>query len=239
MWTAFSWSLQSCRRGTFLRVYVCVCVCVVVLYISYHVHWSEINAYITSGLHSGIAAGRVFWDVTPFRQQIAYVSRDRIFFTVIERVLKHICPIITFGERFCCYFFVSLFKSLLSLIPFSHAWFSFFLPFSSKISLCFLCWSCLCYLCYFMIASLSLLPYFLNDYISVITWELSVTKLSVCSSYGCVMAMSSALRSEISLTFLLVREKVTGVLPLFLVHEFDEKVGILRSSWLIVANEFQ
>ena len=35
--------------------------------------------------------------------------------------------------------------------------------------------------------------------------------------------MSSGMRSEISLTFLLVREKVTGVLTLFLVHEFDEK----------------
>jgi hypothetical protein len=59
--------------------------------------------------------------VTPFRQQIAHVSRDRIFFAVIERVLKHVCPIITFVEGFCCYFFVSLFNSLLSLIPFAHA----------------------------------------------------------------------------------------------------------------------
>jgi len=139
------------------------------LYISHHVHWSEINACITSGFHCGIAEGRVFWEVTPFRQQITYVPRDRVFFTVIERVLKLACPIITFGEGFSCCFFVSLFHSLLSLIPFAHAWFSFFLHFSSKISLFFLCWSCLYYLCYFVIADLSSLPYFLNDSISVTT----------------------------------------------------------------------
>lgn len=204
------------------------------LYISYHVHWSEINAYITSGFHSGIAEGRLFWDVTPFRQQIAYVSRDRIFFTVIERVLKHVCPMVNFGEKFCCYFFVSLFNSLLSLIPFARALFSFFI--SSKISLFFSlfimsvlllvfrdCWS------FFSPVPLKWLHF--RHYVGTVSYE-------AISKQFFQLAMSSALRSEISLTFLLVTEQVTGVL-LFLLHGFHEKVDIHWSSWLIVANELQ
>jgi len=51
-------------------VHVCVCVCVLwMLYISYHVHWSEINVCNPSGFQSCIAEVPVFWDVTPFRQK--------------------------------------------------------------------------------------------------------------------------------------------------------------------------
>jgi len=115
--------------------------------------------------------------------------------------------------------------------------FLFFLPFSSKMYLFFLCLSRLCYLCYFVIANTSFLPYILNDCITVSTYELSVTKLPLCSVYSCVLAMSSALRSEIYLTFLILREQITGVLPFILRVWWKSRCTLV--IWLIVANELQ
>ena len=89
--------------------------------------------------------------MTPFRQQTAYVAKGRIVFTFTERVLKHvytyiytyiyiyICPIITFGEGFCCLslflYLTVYFHSFLSLML---DFLSFFLSFSCKIYLSFL-----------------------------------------------------------------------------------------------------
>jgi hypothetical protein len=98
------------------------------LYISFHVHWSEINAYNSSGFHSDIAEGRVFWDVTHFQQQIAYVSRGRNVFTINERILKHVFPFTIFGEGrlllFLCIF--------ISLFTFTHSFRSRFIFFLSS-----------------------------------------------------------------------------------------------------------